>query len=132
MTTATGTFEITGMDEDAYRELGPGGKLTRARGTQRFDGDLEGEGSVEWLMCYAADGTARFLGLQEITGSIGGRSGSFVLEATGDHDGSRSKATWRVLEGTATGELAGMSGQGGFEAPGGPKGSFTLEYRLPT
>ena len=50
MTTVTGTFEITGMSEETYRELGAAGKLTRARGTQRFEGDLEGEGSVEWLM----------------------------------------------------------------------------------
>jgi uncharacterized protein DUF3224 len=131
MTTATGTFEVTGMNEDGYRELGAAGRLTRARGTQRFEGDLEGDGSVEWLMCYAADGTARFLGLQEISGSIGGRSGTFVLEVTGDHDGSGSKATWRVLEGTGTGDLEDIGGEGGFEAPGGPRASYTLEYRLP-
>jgi hypothetical protein len=130
MTSATGTFEITGMGEDAYREIEGGTRLTRAKGTQRFNGDIEGEGSVEWLMCYSPDGTARFLGLQEISGSIGGRAGSFVVEATGDHDGKRSKGTWSVIAGSGTGALVGISGEGGFEAPGGPNASYNLEYRL--
>ena len=105
-------------------------RLTRAKGTQRFTGDIEGDGSVEWLMCYSPDGTARFLGLQEITGSIGGRAGSFVVEATGDHDGMRSKGTWSVIPGSGTGALAGISGEGGFEAPSGPNASYSFEYRL--
>jgi len=130
MTNATGTFEITGMSEDAYREVEGGVRLTRAKGTQRFTGDIEGDGSVEWLMCYSPDGTARFLGLQEITGSIGGRAGSFVVEATGDHDGMRSKGTWSVIPGSGTGALAGISGEGGFEAPSGPNASYSFEYRL--
>jgi Protein of unknown function (DUF3224) len=130
MTSATGTFEITGGSEDAYREVEGGVRLTRAKGTQRFTGDIEGEGSVEWLMCYSPDGTARFLGLQEIIGSIGGRAGSFVIEATGDHDGKRSKGTWSVIQGSGTGALAGISGEGGFEAAGGPNASYSLEYRL--
>lgn len=129
MTSASGTFEITGMSEDAHRELEGGMKLTRAQGTQRFSGDIEGEGSVEWLMFYSADGTARFLGLQEISGSIGDRTGTFVLEAVGDHDGKQSKCTWTVIAGSGTGDLAGLSGEGGFEAPGGTKASYHLEYR---
>jgi hypothetical protein len=130
MTSATGTFEITGMSEEAYREAESGMRLTRARGTQRFSGDIEGEGAVEWLMCYSPDGTARFLGLQEISGSVQGRGGSFVVEATGDHDGKRSKGTWFVVPGSGTGDLTGLSGEGSFEAPGGPTASYGLEYRL--
>ena len=130
MTSAMGTFEITGMSEDAYREFEGGTKLTRAKGTQRFSGDIEGDGSVEWLMCYSSDGTARFLGLQEVSGSIGDRTGTFVIEATGDHDGKQSKGTWTVIAGSGTGDFAGLSGEGGFEAPGGPKASYNFEYRL--
>ena len=49
-----GTFEVTGWDEQAYREQG-GEKLTRASVTQRFSGSVDGEGSVEWLMTVLAE-----------------------------------------------------------------------------
>lgn len=67
MANATGKFDITSMGEDTYQEFQGGGKLTRANGTQRFTGDIEGEGSVEWLMCYLPNRTARFVGLQRVT-----------------------------------------------------------------
>src|SRR2546427_10597755 len=124
MANATGTFEITSGEEDAYHEQEGDPKLTRARGNQRFSGDIEGHGSVEWLMCYSPDGTARFVGLQRIEGSVGGRTGSFVIEAGGDHDGPRAKGTWTVIEGSATREPSGPSGEGSLEGPA-PPGSST-------
>jgi hypothetical protein len=130
VTNATGKFEITSMGEDVYQELDGGGKLTRANGTQRFTGDIEGEGSVEWLMCFSAEGGARFVGLQRVVGSIGDRTGSFVVEATGNFAGKRSKGTWTVVAGSGTGDLSGISGEGAFEAPGGPEASYSLEYQL--
>ena len=69
MASASGTFQITSMREDTYQELDGGGKLTRANGDQRFTGDIEGEGSVEWLMCYSAEGGARYVGLQRVSQS---------------------------------------------------------------
>jgi hypothetical protein len=129
MTKATGTFEITSMGEDPYREVEGEPKLTRANGAQRFTGDIEGEGSVEWLVCYLPEG-ARFVGLQRIEGSIGERTGSFLVEATADHDGKRSKGTWTVIGGSGTGGLTGLSGVGTFEAAGGSEASYSLEYQL--
>jgi len=83
MASATGRFEVASGSEDTYHEREGDPKLTRATGTQRFAGDIEGEGSVEWVMCYLPDGTARFAGLQRVEGSIGERTGSFVMESVG-------------------------------------------------
>jgi hypothetical protein len=130
MSNAIGTFEITSMGEDTYHETEGGVKLTRARGAQRLTGDIEGHGSVEWLMCYLPDGSASFVGLQQIEGSVGGHTGSFVLEAIGMHDGKQSKATWSVVASSGTGELAPISGEGSFHAPSGPQATYNLEYRL--
>lgn len=130
MATVTGTFEVTSMNEDTYQALEGNAKLTRANGTQRFTGDIEGEGSVEWLMCYLPDRTARFVGLQRIVGSIGERSGGFVLEASGEHDGTQSKGTWKIIAGSGTGGLSGIRGEGSFHAPGGPEASHSLAYEL--
>ena len=130
MPIASGTFEVKQGGEDVYREAEGEVKLTRAHGTQRFSGDIEGDGSIEWLMCYSPAGGARFVGMQRIEGSLAGRNGSFMIEAVGDHDGTGSKASWRVIPGSATGDLAGLSGSGGFDAEGGRTVSYNLEYEL--
>ncbi len=130
MTHATGTFDIAFGSEDVVHEVEGGPKLTHADGKQSFTGDIQGDGSVEWLMCYTPDGSATLVGLNRIEGTMGGRRGSFVVESTGDHDGSQSKGIWRVIEGSGTEDLAGLRGEGTWHAPGGPQGTYSLEYEL--
>jgi hypothetical protein len=130
VTHATGTFKYESWDENPYAQTGEGGKLTRASVKQRFAGDLEGEGSVEWLMAYRPDETAHFVGLQHVAGSLAGRSGEFVLETSGTFDGKTAEAEWRVIPGTGTGELEGLRGSGGFSAPHGPEAAITLDYEF--
>jgi hypothetical protein len=130
MSTATGTFEVTGADEDPYDELDGGIKLTHASGTQAFHGDLDAAGAVHWLMLYRPDKTARFVGLQRMTGSLSDRQGTFVLTAEGDHEGGTSRIRWSVVDGSGTGELVGISGSGTMTAPGGREGTYELEYTL--
>src|SRR5512133_1823731 len=106
-THARGTFEISSWDENPYVELDGGGKLTRASVGQAFSGDLEGEGSVEWLMCYREDRTADFVGLQRFVGRLGSRSGSFVMQTQGSFDGSQASGRLEVVPRSGTEELAG-------------------------
>jgi hypothetical protein len=124
----TGIFKIEGWDESAYSEQEDGRKLTQASVKQSFSGDIEGEGSVEWLMCYRPDQTAEFVGLQRIDGRLGGRSGSFVLLQTdGSFDGTEAKGQLSVVPGSGTGELSGLRGQGRFSAPRASEASMTLD-----
>jgi Protein of unknown function (DUF3224) len=124
----TGIFKIDGWDESAYSEEQDGRKLTQASVKQSFSGDIEGEGSVEWLMCYRPDQTAEFVGLQRIDGLLGGRSGSFVLLQTdGSFDGTEAKGQLSVVPGSGTGELSGLRGQGRFSAPRASEASMTLD-----
>jgi len=129
MGTATGRLTVTGGNEEPIAQLGGGLRLTRVSGRQRFAGSIEGDGFVDWIFLYRPDATARFTGFQRIDGSIDGRTGSVVLESSGDHDGHRSHGTWRVVPGSGSGGLAGMEGEGKFDAPGGPEASYRLEYR---
>jgi hypothetical protein len=129
MASATGTFDVLGGGDDPLAELEGGSKLTHASGTQRFSGDIEGDGAVDWLMLYRSDKTAHFVGLQRITGSVGGRRGSFVLAAEGDHDGSASTITLNVVAEAGTGDLAGIRGSGRMVAPG-KTGTYELQYEL--
>jgi hypothetical protein len=131
MTThAEGTFKVQSWAEDAYAEIGEGGKLTRASVTQAFTGDLEGEGAVEWLMAYRADETAHFVGLQHVSGRLAGRAGEFVLETSGAFDGTKAEGQWTVVAGSGSGGLQGLRGSGGFSAPLGSEATITLDYDL--
>lgn len=125
---ASGSFKLESWEEDSYAETGDGGRLTRASVKQRFLGDIDGDGTVEWLMAYRRDQTARFVGLQHVSGRLGDRRGEFVLETSGTFDGTKAEGDWRVVPGSGTGELRGLRGQGGFSAPHGPEASVSLDY----
>jgi hypothetical protein len=129
-TEATGTFKLEGWDEQAYEERDGGRKLTEAHVKQTFSGDIEGEGEVRWLMAYRPDETADYIGLQRITGSLGGREGSFVLQTYGTFDGKVAAGAWEVLDGSGTGELEGLKGSGSFKAPMGDPPEVTLSYEI--
>lgn len=129
-TTARGRFEITSWNEAPYKEMDDGRKLSKASVTQRFTGDIEGDGAVEWLMYYRPDKTATFVGLQLVTGTLAGRSGSFVLETRGGYDGTTASWTWSVVPGSGTGDLQGLRGSGDAAAGHGSVADFTLDYEL--
>jgi hypothetical protein len=129
MPSANGTFELSGWDEQPVAEW-DGGKVTRASVTQTVTGDVTGAATTEWLMCYAADGTARYVGLQRVEGALAGREGSFVLESSGEFADGVARGSLRVVPGSGTGGLAGLTGEGKLEAPHGPTATFGLDYDL--
>lgn len=128
-TTSTGTYQITGWDEQPYDEK-DGVKLTKATISNGFTGDISGDGKAEYLMAYAGDSYASFVGLQKVTGTVAGRSGSFVLQVSGTYEGGTAKADWFVVPGSGTGELSGLTGRGGYRSSGGTSAEYTLEYSL--
>jgi Protein of unknown function (DUF3224) len=128
MASLTGEFEVTSWNEEPYAQREGERKLTRAKVGQKLSGDLTGTGAVEWLMSYQEDGTARFVGLQQLDGAIEGREGSVVVDTVGDFDGKEAAGTWNVVPGSGTGGWAGMRGGGQFRAPMGSKASFSLDY----
>ncbi len=125
---AKGSFEIAGWDERTTAQLGPGAKLTEAKVTQKFTGDLGGDGSVTWLMCYVNEKSARFVGLQRVVGTLGDRTGGFIMTTDGAYDGTTAKGHWSIVPGSGTDGLEGIEGEGSFEAPHGPKATYTIEY----
>ena len=127
---AAGSFRVSDMAEDPYKQLADGAKLTRASGAQAFRGDIEGHGTVQWLMSYRPDGTAHFVGIWHVTGSVDGHDGSFAIESIGEFDGARSRGTWSIVDGLGEGALAGLTGSGSFTAPGGADATYELEYEL--
>jgi hypothetical protein len=128
--TAETTFKVTSWNESPYDEF-DGGKLTRATVKKVYTGELQGEGTVEYLMTHRADGTADFVGLERIVGSLGRRAGSVVLRHEGSFVAGTVRSAWIVIPESGTGELHGLSGKIALETGHQEEYSVTLEYELP-
>jgi len=128
MSTLKGEFEVTSWNEDAYAERDGNRKLSRAEVSGNVSGGVTGTSNVQWLMSYQPDGTARFVGFQQLDGEIEGRTGSVVIESNGAFDGSVASGTWNVVPGSGTGDWSSLEGAGRFESPKGTKAFFTLDY----
>jgi hypothetical protein len=132
-TQAKATFSIKSWDEKTWegkpiREV-PGVKLSHAVVTRSYQGDIEGEGTIQYLMSYNEDGSASYVALERVTARIKGRSGSFVLQHTGTFSDGAARSTSTVVAGSGTGELRGLRGRGSEVAVGDQAPyPFTLDY----
>ena len=127
---AAGTFTVASWAEDTYAELDDKRKLTKATVTYRLSGGIEGEATWAALMFYRAGGTAEYTGLQHVSGQIAGRSGTCVMIADGSYADGTASGTWRVIPGSGTGGLTGLSGSGTSVATSTPPGTYTVDYEL--
>ena len=125
-------LKIESWDEKAYRELDEGGKLTRADVLLSGPDDGLTAATSEALMFYRADGTSTYVSVMHVTGTLGGRRGSFVLQGHGTYDGTTARGHSQVVEGSGTGELAGLSGTGESVSTHGdyPFMPLTLKYDI--
>jgi hypothetical protein len=102
-------LRIASWDEKTYRELPDGQKLARADVVLGGPGD-ELTGTFEGLLYYLPDGTSTYVTLTHLTGSLGGRVGSVALTGHGRFDGTAARGESRVVPGSGTGELSGITG----------------------
>jgi hypothetical protein len=127
---ASSTFEVTGWDEKTYNEVDGRLKLTRSTVTFAYHGDLDGDGAMEYLMMYRDDESATVIGLERISGKLGGKEGTFVLEHHGGYADGTASGTATVVEGSGTGALAGLRGQGTSMAKKDGTTSLSLDYEF--
>jgi hypothetical protein len=112
----------------AYDSPVDGPTLTRIHVEERFSGDIEGDGVVEFLQAGRADGSASFVGIERVTGNVAGRQGTFLLQDAGTVEGNIVSGDWFVVPGSGTGELDGLRGTGGFRANLGEGAQVHLDY----
>lgn len=96
--------------------------------SETFSGDIEGESLVRALEVLHSETSVSMISAQRVRGKIGGRQGTFVLQGSELVENGRIKATWFVVPGSGTGDLAGLRGEGGFEGNFGEGSEGRLEY----
>lgn len=125
-------FEITGWDATPYDEREDGPKLARVAVKKVYRGEIEGESTAELLTCQGADGSAAYVAIERVTGRIGGRAGTFVLQHTALHDSANpesSKAVGIVVPNSGTSGLRGLRGTVEFRHDESGA-SLTFDYAL--
>jgi hypothetical protein len=126
------TITITGKtwDEERVGEVEGPHAIARATFTTEWAGDIAGT-STCWLQLAYVDGdpdkpetlVGPYTGYELVTATLGERSGTFVLSAAGDHRGGVARTDVTIVDGSGTGDLAGISGSGSYAAE-------AMEYTL--
>ena len=127
-THASAVITVHKYEPAAYEEPADGPVLTRIHVEESFAGDISGAGVVEFLQAARADGSASFVGIERVTGSVGGRAGTFLLQDAGTVRDNIVSGDWFVIPGSGTGQLAGLRGEGGFRANLGEGAQVHLDY----
>lgn len=132
---AHATFDVTGWDQEPYGDAEAPPLFSRARVRKAFSGDLEGESDAELLMCQAdpqdLSAGAGYVASERFRGTLDGRSGSFVLQHGGLSGGGAPPRTFgNVVPGSATGQLAGLSGTVEISVDEEEAHTLTLAYEL--
>ncbi|HZC70584.1 MAG TPA: DUF3224 domain-containing protein [Jatrophihabitans sp.] len=125
---ANAVITVHTYEPSAYDEPAAGPVLTRIHVEERFSGDIEGDGVVEFLQAARADGSASFVGIERVTGTIGGKQGTFLLQDAGTVEGNIVSGEWFVVPGSGTSQLVGLRGKGGFRANLGEGAQVHLDY----
>lgn len=128
---ATSTFTLKSWDEKPYDEASGAPRLTRASVLYTFEGEMSGEGRLEYLMTYLHDASALFVGFQRFVGRVGARQGGFIFQHGGRFANGVASDTWTVVAGSGTDGLAGIRGQVEFSAPQQDQYEVFFEYEFP-
>ncbi len=105
-------------------------QYARIRIAKTFTGDIEGQSWVEMLSVRAENGSAGYVAVERITGSLLGRSGSFALLHVGTMAGETQWARWPVVPGSGTGDFTRISGEGRIEISSEGAHQLHLDYEL--
>jgi Protein of unknown function (DUF3224) len=91
--------------------------VVETRLEEHFTGGLVGIGLATHLRIERSDGTGLLICYERFTGTVDGRKGSFLLEATGFTDRRRHvHGRWEILTNSGTGDLSGLRGYAAFAA----------------
>ncbi len=125
---ATGPFDVKMIPQDD--KAGDG--LSRMSLDKQYHGDLDGTGKGQMLTGgVSANHSGAYVAMEKFTGTLHGRSGSFVLHHTGIMTNGKPDLTILVAPDSGTGQLEGITGRRTINVAAGGKHSYDFEYTLP-
>jgi len=128
---AKGSFAV---DVKPLPELEPnladGVTLGRMSLDKRFEGDLAATGRGQMLTAMTpVQGSAGYVAIERVTGTLHGKRGSFVFQHSGSMSGGTQQLTIAVVPDSGTGELAGIAGTFRIQIAEGEH-FYEFEYQL--
>ncbi len=122
---AQGSFEVEMTPQD------PGGPINRFTLAKRFGGALDAT-SVGAMLSFRSPvaGSAGYVAMEQVTGTLDGRPGSFVLQHSGTMDRMASGLSVTVVPDSGTGTLAGLTGTLSITMTDGQH-RYDFRYALP-
>jgi hypothetical protein len=126
MSHATGTFEVKMNPQPSDPPIG------RFLFDKQFHGGLDGTSKGEMLAAGngAAGSSGGYVALEQFTGTLDGRKGTFILQHSGIMTLGKPELTITVVPDSGTGELKGLTGKLSITITDG-KHSYDFEYTLP-
>ena len=126
----TGAFEVVLNPLDPYASGTNEMNIGRMSIEKKFQGGIEGSSRGEMLSVRTpTEGSAGYVALEQVTGAIDGRTGSFVLQHFGVMSKEQHRLTLEVVPDSGTGELTGLSGTMTIDAKNGDH-SYQFTYAL--
>jgi hypothetical protein len=126
---AGGTFDVklTAQEWDDKSEKATLGRMSIDK---RFHGDLESTSKGKMLTAgTAVKGSAGYVALERVSGTLQGRDGGFVLQHSATMTRGSPQLTITVVPDSGTGQLAGLAGRMTITIADG-KHSYDFEYSL--
>jgi hypothetical protein len=126
MSRATGSFEVK-LTPQPGETATEGATLGRYLIDKQFHGELEGTSKGEMLSAGAVKGSAGYVAIEKVSGTLGGRKGTFALQHSGTMNRGATQLSITVVPETGSGELAGLAGSMNIVIADG-KHSYEFEY----
>lgn len=128
--TAKGTFKVE-MKPQGEADTSDGVALGHLLLDKRFEGDLVAAGQGRMLTAMGSvKGSAGYVAIERVTGTLHGRTGSFVFLHVGKMDRGASDLSITVVPDSGTGDLAGISGTFNLKVESGQH-TYAFDYDLP-
>src|ERR1017187_958051 len=107
---AIGTFEV--KVAPLAEDKGEGSSLGRMSIDKQFHGDLEARSTGEMLTAMTeVKGSAGYVAIERVSGTLQGRKGSFVLLHRGIMAGGAQELSLTVVSDSGSSELLGLAGK---------------------
>ncbi len=128
---ATGPFDVK-IDPQPADEKGGSPAIGRVLLAKQFHGDLEAtsKGTMLAAGTGAKGSSGGYVALEIVTGSLKGRTGTFVLQHSATMNRGVPQLSITVVPDSATGQLTGLAGKMNITIADG-KHSYDFEYTLP-